>query len=191
MGRGRPRKPTSQHKLEGTFRADRHEKNEPRPSGEPYKIGELGVHALVLWDRVVPELVRMKVATAIDSPELFAMCEWWGEYRDLQTNKEMDPYNRACAMAASYKQFRSIAARFGLTPADRAKLDIDEADPNDNPFFRFMMGQSTTDDGEEESDEQGASSPVHRRSTRGKNPGGKAPEGGLPKTPRRPKKRQA
>jgi phage terminase small subunit len=144
--RGRPRTPTSKLRLAGTFRPDRHTRSEPKPDGEPYKIAELSGAALVLWDRVVPELTRMKIATALDSAELLAMCEWWGEYRMLQHNKKLEPYKRMCAMAAAYKQFRTIASRFGLTPADRAGLDIDGDDQETNPFAAFVAGRQAPTD---------------------------------------------
>lgn len=135
--RGRPRKPTSRHKAEGTFRADRHARSELKPDGAPYEIGELKGHARELWDKVVPELIRLKVATAIDSPQLFAMCEWWGEYRKVQTDTKMDKYNRMVAMATAYKQFATIASRFGLTPVDRASLEIEKTTAS-NPFLALM-----------------------------------------------------
>jgi len=166
-GRGRPRSPTSKHVLSGTYRHDRHQRNEPRPDGEPYKIGELEGEALILWDRVVPELVRLKVATAIDSPELFAMCQWWAEYRGLQLDVGLETYKRMCAMAAAYKQFRTIASRFGLTPADRAGLDIDANSEETNPFAAFLAGGQAP---AAAADEQRDRPAVHRRSTPRKNP---------------------
>lgn len=141
--RGRPRKPAATHKLAGTFRPDRHKKNEPRPEGEPYQIEKLEGFAAELWDRVVPELVRMKIATAIDSPQLFAMCQWWQEFRELQSDIEMDPYKRTCAMAGAYKQFGAIAAKFGLTAADRANLDIDDGEEEDSPFAALLARRQT------------------------------------------------
>jgi phage terminase small subunit len=131
--RGRPRKPTAKLKAQGTFRRDRHARKEPQALGAPYEIGSLTGHARELWDQIVPELVRMKVATAVDSPQLFAMCQWWSEYRTLQTEKKMEKYNRMVAMATAYKQFASIASRFGLTPVDRASLEIEKSTA-DNPL---------------------------------------------------------
>jgi phage terminase small subunit len=136
---GRPRKPTSKLKAQGTYRADRHARKEPHAAGDPYEIGEMKGHARQLWDRVVPELVRMKVATAVDSAQLFAMCHWWREYRELQTLNSMDKYNRMIAMATAYKQFSAIASRFGLTPVDRASLEIEKSTA-DNPFLALMRG---------------------------------------------------
>ncbi len=144
--RGRPRIPTSKHRLAGTFRRDRHNHSEPKPDGQPYKIAKLTGAALELWDQVVPELTRMKIATALDSAELFAMCKWWGEYRNLQLDTDLDSYKRMCAMAAAYKQFRTIASRFGLTPADRAGLDINADSQEANPFTAFVAVRQAAQD---------------------------------------------
>ena len=75
---------------------------------------------------------------AIDSAELYAMCQWWAEYRKLQLNTKLEAYKRMCAMSAAYKQFRTIASRFGLTPADRASLDVNDADQEENPFAALL-----------------------------------------------------
>ena len=137
--RGRPRAPTSKHKLAGTFRADRHaKKKEPEAAGEPYMIGALDGHALDLWQRVVPPLAAAKIARAIDSAQLFAMCQWWAEFRGFQENTNIDGYKRACMMATAYKQFSAIASRFGLTPADREALSAIPEPGGDTPFANLM-----------------------------------------------------
>ena len=92
----------------------------------------------------MPELIRMKIATAIDSAELYAMCQWWAEYRKLQLNTKLEAYKRMCAMSAAYKQFRTIASRFGLTPADRASLDVNDADQEENPFAALLAGRQSS-----------------------------------------------
>ena len=135
--KGRPRKPLEKHRADGTFRADRHSRKEVKSTGEPYQIGELDEHGLDLWNRIVPELVKMKIATAIDSPQLFAMCDWWSEYRKFQTDKRMEKYKRVCSMAAAYKQFATIASKFGLTAVDRASLEIDKTSAS-NPFLALI-----------------------------------------------------
>ncbi|MEN1680330.1 MAG: P27 family phage terminase small subunit [Planctomycetota bacterium] len=89
-----------------------------------------------LWKALVPQLVSTGLAKSVDSAELFALCQWWGEYRRWDLDKKSDPYKRLVGMATAYKQFRTIAAKFGLTPSDRASLNVT---PNDDskPSGRF------------------------------------------------------
>ena len=141
MPGGRPRKPTAVHKMQGTLRTDRHTNNEPVATGEPEKMGQLTGHALKMWKQLVPQLVETGIAKSIDSAELFALCQWWGEFRKWQLDKKADPYKRMLAMATAYKQFRTIAAKFGLSPSDRASLDLTEAVQPGNKFEAFLTAQ--------------------------------------------------
>jgi P27 family predicted phage terminase small subunit len=143
--RGRPRTPTSKLKLSGTLRSDRHARNEPKPTGEPYQIAKLDGLALELWKKIVPELVRMKVATAIDSAMLYALCRWWQVYRKLDEDEEMESYKRICAMAAAMKQVNAIGSRFGLTPVDRASLDINDSNEEASPIAALLAGRQAKD----------------------------------------------
>jgi P27 family predicted phage terminase small subunit len=80
--------------------------------------------AAKFWDRYVPELIRLGLATRLDEPALISMCEWWAIYRTLKKEiSAIKPNDRQIYAAANArKQFDSIASRFGFTPADRARL---------------------------------------------------------------------
>ncbi len=133
-GRGRPRKPTQSLKLHGGYRSDRHgdRDQEPQLSGDPVPPFKLVGDANLLWESVVPRLVAAKIATEADSETLAMMCEWYRKFRKLQkaldkmavTNK--DHYKLMIQMQMASNCFDKLAARFGMTPADRSRVKTHE-----------------------------------------------------------------
>jgi P27 family predicted phage terminase small subunit len=133
--RGRPRKPTELKLLHGTHREDRDGPlgSAVRLEGVPAMPGHLNDDAKAFWSAVVPGLVATRVAAACDAPVLGEMCVWWEVYRRFSdhlqdTGAEEDGALRAMVNAKmAWKEFDRIAARFGLTPSDRARLRVDPA----------------------------------------------------------------
>ena len=126
---GRPRKPVAEHLLNGTYRADRHGDAPWMPDGAPVMPAWLSAEARTLWQSLVPSLTG--IATAVDSTELAALCDWWSIYR--QTRVELDKiedrqstaYYKLLQLAGmAWNNFSGIAAKFGLSPSDRAKLQV-------------------------------------------------------------------
>ena len=115
---GRPRKPTKTLKLEGAFKKDpkRARPDEPEPEGVPILPGELGHYGLDQWNRVIPQLVKMGVATEVDSDSLYAMCKEWDRYMS--------------GTHSALGNWIKIAGRFGLTPSDRAGLVVKQKEPD-------------------------------------------------------------
>jgi P27 family predicted phage terminase small subunit len=133
MAAGRPRKPDELKILEGTFRKDRD--GDPsqavQATGEPAPPPHLKGEALAFWSEVVPGLVATGVAKAADAPALAGMCEWWARYRKLARRLDRMTGKAAKAMpqvvmmlGIAWDKFDRVAARFGLTPSDRAKLRL-------------------------------------------------------------------
>ena len=63
---GRPRKPTALHKLQGTFRADRHNVSEPEAADATARLprwAELTGEAEKCYRRFAPMLASMRVLT--------------------------------------------------------------------------------------------------------------------------------
>jgi phage terminase small subunit len=122
MPGGRPPTPTAILKINGGLRDDRHadRDREPQPEGDAFQVVELGDAAQEAWGHIVPRLIQLGLATELDSHELCAMCEWWAKYRFHMA--QGDDYRNHNMAVASYKQFRVIAAKFGLTPTDRVGL---------------------------------------------------------------------
>jgi phage terminase small subunit len=137
--RGPKPKPVELHKLHGTFREDRHGPAE-HPiddlAGVPIMPEGMPELAQQMWNAIVPDLVRTKVAVELDSTELAAMCRWWAQYQTLMGKLEkLQPFDkkgedeqwrlerRARTM---WREFDAIACRYGFTPADRARLRLDD-----------------------------------------------------------------
>jgi phage terminase small subunit len=123
----RPRKPTAELKLHtGKVYASRHgdRSREPQPTGKPIKPAGISKDAADHWDAVVPSLAETGVATAQDTPALVAMCEFRGEYERAKRRKAKDR-TRLLMMVAAHKEWINLAARFGLTPSDRARIVSD------------------------------------------------------------------
>lgn len=133
MQKGRPRKPTSLHLAEGTYRPDEHAERlkEPKPIGVPDKPEWLSQVASDHWDAVVPGLIETRVATSADSASLAMMCHWWSEWHLLATARAealatgKNPSYLINTLAVASKQWNNLACRFGLTPVDRARIVAD------------------------------------------------------------------
>lgn len=133
----RPPKPTEQHRLDGTYRADRHGSAGASvdAAGVPTKPRGLKGEGEKLWKRVVPGLVSSGVARACDTDCLVSLCEWWARYvrfalmldsADLDTDpKDLSRYTRLASQC--WGEFARLAGKFGLTPADRVKLRVEAA----------------------------------------------------------------
>lgn len=118
------RKTTEDLRLHGNYRADRHANRErvPQTGVDPKPMAKLTGEALKFWKQIVPELIELKAVSSLDSAELTALSEWWGEYRKRMGDTKADGYKRAIGMASAYKQFRTLAAKFYLTPTDRVGM---------------------------------------------------------------------
>lgn len=167
-GRGRPRKTQEQHDLDGTFRADRHGTRSVA-GGEPQQIIPLDGHAEQMWNLIVPQLVALGVAKAIDSFALCTLCRLAAQLNAIFEEDETDEYKRSGAAAAVLKQVNVYLEKFGMTPIDRQKGHFGD-DKQDNPFALFLMGiHGGTNDGDSKAtDQQGAGRSVHRRSAKRK-----------------------
>jgi phage terminase small subunit len=108
-------------KLVGGYRADRHDRKALQTDDDPKPMAPLEGEALKAWEVIVPTLIELRSVSSLDSCELTALCEWWATYRSWAVSKE-NAYKRTIAMAASYKQFRGLAAKFYLTPSDRVGM---------------------------------------------------------------------
>ena len=137
MPAGRPRKPTAQKQLDGTYRKDRDGgRADVAATGVPQKPNWLSAGASKFWDRWVPELTRLGIAKEIDGPELANACYWWDEAHRLQlalkkTKPTASNYLGLQAVTiAARKQWKDASAKFGFTPPDRARLKIEETKPS-------------------------------------------------------------
>ncbi|MFF0498548.1 phage terminase small subunit P27 family [Nocardia aobensis] len=133
-GSGRIGKPTHLKLLEGE-REDRVNRDEPTPemhdSLEPPV--ELSDRAREVWDRLAPDMVSKNVLTAWDLDQFVLFCDAVAVYHDCK--EQMGGKYTALGAAGGvikspYWQIMrdcqsimtQIGSRYGLTPADRARL---------------------------------------------------------------------
>lgn len=145
-GSGRIGKPTHLKLLEGE-REDRINRDEPTPemyeSLEPPV--ELSDRAREVWDRLAPDLVNKNVLTGWDVDQFAVFCDAVAIYHDCK--EQMGGKYTALGAAGGvikspYWQIMrdcqsimtTIGSRYGLSPADRARLSTgaDESDEGDS-----------------------------------------------------------
>lgn len=150
---GRPRTPTSQLKIRGTFRSDRRDVDgEPTaPVAIPKKPVFLKKEAAKEWKRITPILAQMKCISQADMALVAAYCFEWGLYvtlcKEIKTvgdmiettinghkisNPLVNIRNRA------FKNMKEIATEFGLSPSARTRIKTEPGQPADNPFAQFL-----------------------------------------------------
>jgi len=137
MPRGRKPKPTNLKLLEGTFRPDRANKNEPKPDpGIPDPPECLSPVALEKWKRITPELESLGLLTQIDGDALARYCQHYaiwveavGNVQEIglvvkskKGNPIQNPYlgiaNRANDILAK------LESEFGMTPSSRTRIGV-------------------------------------------------------------------
>lgn len=138
-----PRHPAPTHlKILRGDREDRVNRGEPTPSDQDIVApAYLSDSALEVWHRLVPDLVAKRVMTWWDADLMGAYCDAIATYQAIRAEignnyvcKGSVPgtvvKNALWRVALDALDVASrIGARFGLTPSDRAKLDVTEIEP--------------------------------------------------------------
>lgn len=141
MARGRKKKPTGLHIAEGTFRSDRHgdPAEEIQTDGEPIPDDDLPPMGKKLWDQIVPLLVSQNVVGVLDSANLNLLCRQYAKGmawdKKILSRKRLDKNMMRDERISSmiWNDFNRVAARFGLSPSDRASLRIEKPKPTGIP----------------------------------------------------------
>lgn len=85
------------------------------------------------WDRIIPELTRMKLTKEIDRSSLAAYCECWSTYVDvIKASKRGDVTLAQVTMVS--KELRQWCREFGLTPSAEGSVRPPELPDADDPF---------------------------------------------------------
>ena len=160
---GRKKKPDAMHQLQNTHRADRHGKKKAataRPTKtklEPPKCLKLSRTEKAVWREVVDLLGTVPDLVAdIDKIALGSLCEAVAEF--VQAREEIKKAGATCISdkGAPYQhpavgrknkaleRIRYWVARFGMSPSDRASLDVSAAASGGtgNAFEQFIANQS-------------------------------------------------
>lgn len=144
MPAGRPRKPTALKVLHGDdkIHPGRMKRNEPMPTGAVEAPSHLSRPAKELWDQLAPEMIRVRLLTSVDVPLFAEFCESvilarLGRGRALgeATGRIVVAPGAPAGMTAWSRAMViviALASRFGLTPSDRARLDLGQADKADS-----------------------------------------------------------
>lgn len=134
------RKPNGLHKLNGTFREDRHGKkglslDDSNIADLPLPPDCLSMTAKAEWVRIVAILSPMKLLKATDYGIMLAYCQIFDEL----FNPPVDAFGiKTKPLASLYAQFRGIANDLGLTPISRSKISLkDPAEKPDNEYSDF------------------------------------------------------
>jgi phage terminase small subunit len=140
---GRKAVPKAKLALYGSKHADtKGDAIETALDGLPERPACLTGEAAMLWDSIVPQLEGVGIVKRIDTTQLWAMCELWGLYRAAMKYAEAVPLDKPTRAAViSYKAaFDAIACKYGLTSADRQKLEIAPQQKRDE-FSEFLGKQ--------------------------------------------------
>jgi P27 family predicted phage terminase small subunit len=155
-----PRKPDNQKILEGSFRKDRKAKEiefEDALDVIPVAPVHMAPAARAIWKKIVPTLVLRKVLTSADYEALEVLCnniwiyrECVKEIRKEGIGKYLRTHNSQTALPMTVMNkaagiIRTYAGLFGLTPSDRARLNMGaggkDQDPDEAEMKRLTSGK--------------------------------------------------
>lgn len=119
------------------------------PTGAPEKPAKMKGEAAAEWDRVVPLLASKGALSPGDRAALIVLCEAWADYVTLGrrlakvTTGPVDERKIQTMRQDAYARLVAMLTRFGLTPADRARVKVPEAAPvaGKARFFRPRVAQ--------------------------------------------------
>lgn len=143
---GRPPKPTAQHKVEGTYNSTRHKAriDGTFETGKPAKPESLSGRASLCWDLIVAGTPD-SVLCLVDGLSLEAAARWFAKWDEWMTNIEQNPggYKGQILAGHAWNQFQTIASKFGLTPADRAKIKAPDGPGEDDPLVSLLKRRAS------------------------------------------------
>jgi P27 family predicted phage terminase small subunit len=150
--------------LKGTFRNDRNPVAEPEPTQEfsaKRPPAHLNRYAKKLWVDLAQECINMGTLTVADWSSFTALCEAWGEYREMweaiysYTDEDGKKHKRGLAsyfhgknsqtipeynaMRKALVDYRNLAALFGIGASNRNKIDLKHQTPEVSDTAKIMM----------------------------------------------------
>ena len=147
-------KPTVLKLLEGNPGKRPLNMNEPKPDSQiPECPMWLEAEAKIEWDRIVPELHKLRLLTKIDITALIGYCQSWARYVEAEkylsdndtifiTNTGYMQQVPQVGMSQKYlKLCQSFMTEFGLTPSSRAKLSSPAENPDDEMEKFLKVGK--------------------------------------------------
>ena len=98
----------------------------------PSMPNSLRGQAARFWRQWVPVLHQKGSISEVDVPQLVNLAETWEMLQDLRASyRKSEPGTREATYTASIvvgvlKQYTALAAKFGMTTADRARLPLEK-----------------------------------------------------------------
>ena len=158
MGRrGPPPKPTRIRLLQGNPGKRPINKREPKPpDGSPRCPAWLSPEAKRAWARMVPKLQRMRILTSVDGEALASFCQTYARWKAAEQFliKHGDVYplrdERGCVKSMAQfsqvsiarhllAQLKTFYQEFGMTPASRTRIEVEDDEFSDCEAFRREM----------------------------------------------------
>lgn len=149
---GRPRKPTARHKVLGSFRADRHNDDEPTPPvGDAdcpeWVLGEAREH----WHAIEPMLAGMGIMSPAYSMGLSLLINSLGRYIEYENkvsesgpvsvtdkgNEIVNPW--WAARNKAWDQVLKALREFGLTPAAMTAVRRTDQEPTKKDGIESLL----------------------------------------------------
>lgn len=138
-------------------------RHEPKPAIGAVCPSWLSKLAKIEWKRIAPELERLGLLTMVDQTALASYCQAHAEL--IEATKRLDKdgriidipvYNKTGEEVGSiqkqhpavklqrdaFTRVKQFLAEFGLTPASRARLQVDNAEEKTDPFEAFLRGSA-------------------------------------------------
>lgn len=153
MTRGRPRKPDSVKKAQGTYRADRDMSIDVQ-QGIPEPPGYLSPQALTHWDRMVRAAQHVRTLTEADGDALAMLCTAFEEWRsadiivrdegEICTGEKGGSYQHPAVgiRTNAWKKIVRMLREFGLTPSARAGMKMAAHAKEENPIADALREMS-------------------------------------------------
>lgn len=143
MSRGRPPKTTAEHIEDGTYREDRHggRLDAFMDSGLPTPPFKLSDDERWAWNLACNHLPPSAICE-MDSLALYGLVKFYGRWLKLMQYAEGNPQDlQGSAMAiGAWKQVSQMLGRFGMTPADRAKIQMEPLGEDESEEREFQRG---------------------------------------------------
>jgi P27 family predicted phage terminase small subunit len=153
--RGRKPTPTNILKLRGTYRADRHGHDIPRPDPKPPRCpGWLDDEAKRVWKQVQPELTRLGILTCLDGQILACYCLAVAELRHateslnaegrfITVGDRLKTHPAVGQQRSAWKAVKEFAALLGCEPSGRVRLKgVAQAEEEEDELDRFARERS-------------------------------------------------
>jgi P27 family predicted phage terminase small subunit len=155
--RGQKPTPTAVLKLRGSWRA-KTRKGEPQPEKKvPDCPDWISAEAKSAWEQLIPQLEQMGVLTRIDGFALTVLCQTWAEWKKssefVAKHGVAYPIKDDEGNITYFQQFPQVAimhktaatldkyfASFGMDPAARSRITVNEPKQEEKAKDRFFAG---------------------------------------------------